>query len=165
MATHASSTHERWTQWWQLRTQSERSGWIAAAACGFALLLWLLIVQPLARDSERLSRHVAEQRAALALAQRQADEIAGLARGSTARPARDIRNDVDAELARQGLKASIDRDDKERVRATLDAIGFDTLIAMLDALQRSAHVRAAELTATGRVEPGQVRAEMTLTNN
>lgn len=164
MATHTASMHERWTQWWQLRTQSERSGWIAGAACGLALLLWLLIVQPLARDSERLARHVAEQRAALALAQRQADEIAGLARGSAV-PPRDIRIDVDAELGRQGLKANVDRDDKERTRATFDAIGFDTLVALLDALQRSAHIRAAEFTATGRVEPGQVRAEMTLTNN
>ena len=39
---------------------------------------------------------------------------------------------------------------------TFDSIGFDTLAATLDALQREAHLRAIEVVATARVEPGLV---------
>ncbi len=165
MATHAAPARERWMQWWQLRTPPERAAWIAAAACALALLVWLAIVQPLSRDSERLARHVAAQREAVARAQRQADEIAGLDRAGSMPGGRDLRAEVDAALARQGLKASVDREDNQRVRVTLDAVGFDALVALLDTLQRSARIRAAELAATGRVEPGQVRAELVLTTN
>ena len=165
MATHAAPARERWMQWWQLRTPPERAAWIAAAACALALLVWLGIVQPLARDSERLARQVAAQRSALLQAQRQADEIAALAHEGSVPAMRDMRVDLDAELYRQGLKASVDREDNRRIRVTLDAVGFDALVALLDTLQRSARIRAAELTATGRVEPGLVRAELVLTTN
>ena len=46
---------------------------------------------------------------------------------------------------------------------TFDAIAFDALTALVSALQRDAGVRAAEVSVTARVEPGQVRAEVTLT--
>ncbi len=62
-----------------------------------------------------------------------------------------------------GLKATaIDRGDDQRVRVTLDAVSFDALAALLEGLQRDARLSAVELTAAARVEPGQVRVEMTL---
>ena len=68
-------------------------------------------------------------------------------------------------MARQGFKPAgngIERVGDQRWRATLDAISFDSLTAFIDALQRDAGVRAAELSVTARVEPGQVRADVTL---
>jgi type II secretory pathway component PulM len=47
------------------------------------------------------------------------------------------------------------------LRVTLDAVSFDALVTLLDALQRDARLSAVDLTAAARVEPGQVRAEMT----
>ncbi len=77
----------------------------------------------------------------------------------------DPRAALDAALVEQGLKSaatSIERGDNERLRVTFDRIGFDALTAFLDALQKSAQLRPVELVATARVEPGQVRAELTL---
>ena len=162
--TLAVSRQERFAQWWSLRSGRER---IALALVGSVValaLLWWLAGQPLQRDSERLARELVQQRATLAEAHRQADEIAGLARNAPAAPAGDPRAAIDGALARQGLKPSgaIERVEGERWRMTFDAIGFDALASLLDTLQRDAGVRAAEVSVTGRVEPGQVRAEVTL---
>ncbi len=152
----------RWRQWWQLRSPGERSVWLAAGAVVFGLVAWALIWQPMSRDTERLERRLVEQRAALATARRQTDEIAALSRNTVAPPARDAKSDIEAALSRQGIKAiALDRGDDGRLRVTLDAVTFDVVAALLDALQRDARLTAVELTAAGRVEPGQVRGEMT----
>jgi type II secretory pathway component PulM len=159
------AARERWAQWWQLRTPAERAAWTGAGALAAVFVAWLIIVQPAARDSERLTRHVAAQRVALAQAHRQSDEIAGLARNDAVAPPRDVRSTLDTELARQRLKAAIDRIDNQRIRLTFDAIDFGALMSLLDALQRSARIRPVDLSATARVEPAQVRAELTITSD
>jgi type II secretory pathway component PulM len=149
-------------QWWQLRSPAERSAWLVAGGIAVVLAAWVLIWQPLTRDTERLERRLAEQRATLVAARRQTDEIATLARRTVETSPRDARADVESALARQGLKATaIDRTDDQRLRITLDSVSFDALSTLLDALQRDARLSAVDLTAAARVEPGQVRAEMT----
>ena len=152
----------QWRQWWQLRSPVERTAWLIVGGIALVLLAWLLIWQPLTSETERLERRLMEQRAALATARRQADEIAALARSTVEPSPRDARADVESALARQGLKAAaIDRGDDQRLRVTLDAVSFEALTRLLEALQRDARLNVVDLTAAARVEPGQVRAEMT----
>jgi type II secretory pathway component PulM len=156
---------ERLAQWWVLRSPRERFVLVLLACIAGIALLWLLLWQPLERDRERLARQLAEQRSALAEARKEADEIAGLARNAPASPAGEPRAAIESALARQGLKpvgGSIERLDGDRWRISLDAVAFDTLIAWLDTLQRDAGMRAAEVSVTARVEPGLVRADVTL---
>lgn len=165
MAMATSIRGEGLSQWWQLRSRAERmllAGGAALLALGLA---WAFVWQPLSDDSERLTRQLAGERSMLVEARRQADTIAGLARNAPIPATGDPRAGLDAALAQQGLKnaaTSVERIDDERLRLTFDTIAFDTLTAFLDALQRSAQLRAVELVATARVEPGQVRAELTL---
>jgi len=155
----------QWRQWWQLRSPAERTAWIIVGGIALVLVAWLLIWQPLTSETERLERRLMEQRAALATARRQADEIAALARSAVDPSPRDARADVESALARQGLKATaIDRGEDQRMRVTLDAVSFEALTRLLEALQRDARLNAVDLTAAARVEPGQVRAEMTLSS-
>lgn len=152
-------------QWWQLRSPAERSALLVAGSIVVVLAVWALLVQPLTRDTERLERRLIEQRASLAVARRQTDEIATLAQRTVELSTRDARADIESALARQGLKATaIDRGDDQRLRVTLDAVSFDALAALLEALQRDARLSAVDLVATARVEPGQVRAEMTFSS-
>jgi type II secretory pathway component PulM len=152
----------QWRQWWQLRSPAERSVWLVAGGIALGLAAWALLWQPLTRDTERLERRLVEQRASLATARRQADEIAALARSTVEPSPRDARADVESALARQGLKATaIERSDDQHLRVTLDAVSFDALATLLNGLQRDARLSAVDLTAAARVEPGQVRAEMT----
>ena len=152
----------QWRQWWQLRSPAERAVWLVAGVVVLGLAAWALLWQPLTRDTERLERRLVEQRVTLATARRQADEIAALARGTVEPSPRDARSAVESALARQGLKATaIERSDDQHLRVTLDAVSFDALATLLDGLQRDARLSAVDLTAAARVEPGQVRAEMT----
>jgi type II secretory pathway component PulM len=156
-------TRDGLRQWWQLRTPSERTVYATLAAIVIAAVAWLLVWQPMQRDTERLTRELGVERASLVDARRQADDIAALARNSPAPTPRETKSDLDAALARAGVKPiAIDRVDNDRLRVVIDNIGFDTLVRLLDALQRDARLRAVDLTVTGRVEPGQVRAEVTV---
>jgi general secretion pathway protein M len=155
----------QWRQWWQLRSPTERSLWLVAGGVVLVLAAWALVWQPLTRDTERLERRLVEQRATLDTARRQADEIAALTRNAAAPSGRDARSDVEATLARQGLKATaIERGDDQRLRVTLDSVSFDILATLIDGLQHDARLSVVDLTAAARVEPGQVRAEMTLSS-
>lgn len=167
MATTLSAgRREHWAHWWSLRSARERLALVLVGGVAALALLWWLAWQPLQRDSERLARELAEQRAALIEARREADEIAGLARNAPALPAVDVRAAIEGALSQRGLKpvaGTVERLDDQRWRITLDALSFDALTSLLDSLQRDSGVRAAEVSVTGRVEPGQVRAEVTLT--
>jgi type II secretory pathway component PulM len=159
----AADSRARMSQWWQLRSRVER---LLLAIVGGAVAIgigWLVVWQPIRADTERLVRQVATQRAALATARLQADDIASLSRNAAVVAPRDTRADLDAALAQQGLKATtVDRADGERLRVNFDAIGIDALLRLVETLQRDARLRAVDLTATARVEPGQVRAELVL---
>jgi len=165
MAMTASSRREGLARWWQLRSRSERAVLGLGAAMLTLALAWLFIWQPLLLDTERLTRQLAADRVTLSDARRQADAIAGLARGAPAIVAGDPRAALDSVLVQQGLKSaatSIENSDNDRIRLTFDRMGFDALTALLEALQRAAQLRAVEVVATARVEPGQVRADITL---
>lgn len=160
------SARETMLQWWELRSANERRVAAAAALAIAAALFWLLIWQPLVRDSERMAHRLPTDQAALADARRQSNAIAGLARAAPGPVASDPRAALDPVLAAQNLRVAataIERIDNDRVRVTFDTIGFDALTALLDALQRDAHLRAVEVVATARVEAGLVRADVTLT--
>ena len=157
--------NERLAQWWQVRTRAERAALVLAGLIAALVIAWIFVWQPLTRDIARLERQVARQRAELAEARKQADDIASLARSAAAPASRDPRTDVEAGLVRQGLKSSaiaIERADDRHLRITFGAITFEALTSLLEDLQRDAKLRAAELTVIARVEPGQVRAELTL---
>jgi general secretion pathway protein M len=160
-----SSRREAFAQWWHLRSRSERILLTVAVGIAALALAWLVVWQPLVRDTDRLARQIESDRATLADARQRADEIAGLARSPPSVVTADPRAALDPILAQQNLKTAattIERIDSERIRLTFDTIGFDALTAFLDALQRDARLRVVELVATARVEPGQVRADVTL---
>jgi type II secretory pathway component PulM len=156
--------HERAMQWWHLRSRREQLVIILVAAVAAIALLWAFVWQPLQRDTERLARALSDGRAALAEARKQSDEIAGLARNAPAAPPGDARAAIESAMSRQGLKPTggIERVGDQRWRTTFAAVSFDSLTAFIDGLQRDAGVRAAEVSVTARVEPGQVRADVTL---
>ena len=161
-----ATTREALAHWWHVRSRSERRSLAAIAAVLAIALAWIVVWQPLARDTERLTQRAPLDRAALAEARRASDEIAGLARNAPAPQAGDPRAALDAVLATKNLKSAasqIERIDNDRLRVTFDRIDFDVLAATLEALHREARLRAVDVVATARVEPGLVRADVTLT--
>ena len=157
------SSRERFGQWWQLRSRTERILLTIVSTTLLAGIAWVAVWQPMQRDIERMTRDLGAQRVALTEARRRAEDIATLSRNAVAPAPRDARADLDAALARHGVKATaIERIDNDRLRITIDAASFDALAPLLETLQRDARLRAVDLVATARVETGQVRVELTL---
>jgi type II secretory pathway component PulM len=151
-------------RWWAAKSRGERRIVAAIAALALAAVGWLAIWQPLQRDLASLQSSVPAQRRALASAQRMADEIAGLARAPAPTGATDARAELERVLSQHGLRGLVTQMDWQegRARVVFAAIGFDSLVPALEALQRETGLRIIEATLTARVEPGSVRAEIVL---
>jgi general secretion pathway protein M len=151
-------------QWWRGKSARERR--IVAVVAGIALMgaLWTLAWQPLARDLAAMRAGQAQRIATLAEARRMAGEMAELARSGAPVVPVDDRAALERVLAQYGLRAAATELawQDARARIVFGAVGFDALVTMLEALQRDAHLRVIEATLTARVEPGTVRAELTL---
>ena len=153
-----------WDRW----SSRERLLAVAAAAVVLLAAAWAVIWQPMQEDILRARRELQRDRATLAVARAQAVEITGLQRatqiqsGSQTGP--DSRLAVERVLGERALKPSLTSFEVKDNRAyiTFAAIGFDALVAMLDALAKTEGLRPVEVTLTARVEPGTVRAEITL---
>jgi type II secretory pathway component PulM len=151
-------------RWWTPRPARERRAILIVGAIVVAALGWWMVWQPLRNDIVAMGAATAHASVALADARRKTEEMAGLARaGAQARDA-DPRIDLERVLVQQNLRAALTQQDWKdgRARLVFGVVGYDALIAGLEALQRDAHLRVVEATLTARVEPGTVRAEVVL---
>jgi len=149
--------------WWHTKSGRERTIAMLLGALALVALAWLAVLEPLRADTARLERELAQARERLALGQTRASDIAALARSAPAVATGDARAQFDAAAIRLGVKpVAVERAAQDGLRVTFDAIAFDTLTRLVDELQREAKLRGTELDATALVEPGRVRAEITL---
>jgi type II secretory pathway component PulM len=146
------------------RTVGERRAIAALVAIVAGALAWIAVWQPITRDSAAMQAARADRIVALAGARRMADEIAGLARTPAPPSPVDVREAVDRMLDQHGLRPAVTQLDWQdgRARLVFAAVRYESLVAALDALQRTDGVRVFEAMLAARVEPGTVRAELTL---
>jgi len=151
-------------RWLAGKSRGERRLMAAIATAVLFALAWVLLWEPIARDIGALRAAHPANAAALVQARRMTDEIAGLARTSAAPATTDARAGLERVLAQQNLRSAVTQLEWQdgRARMVFTAVGYDALIVALEALQRDAQLRAVEATLTARVEPGMVRAELTL---
>ena len=154
----------RVTRWWSGKPDSERRVAVVLALVTVTTIAWLAAWQPLTRDIAAMQLAQPPARAALADAQKMVDEIAGLARSPALPVAGDPGLEIERVLTAAGLRNMVTQMDSSdgRTRIALGAVDFDRLLAALETLQRESHLRVIEGTITARVEPGMVRAELTL---
>jgi type II secretory pathway component PulM len=153
----AEALRERWSA---LATRERRfvvAGGLVVAAALANVLLW----QPVVADLPRAEHDAI--RAELRLDRARAAALAAGTRNTT--PAREpVDVAVRAALARAGVASSDATLDVDAGRATLvlASVRFETLVALVDALAHDAAVHVVDATFTARVEPGRVRAELSL---
>ena len=148
--------------WIASHSPAERGIAAALAIVAVIALLWVAFWQPMAGDAAALRLAKAGNAAALAQAREIAREMASTPPAPPQTTSTDARALLDRVLAQQhlgGAVTSLDWRDG-RARIVLAAVGYDPLIAALEALQRDARLRVLEATITARVEPGIVRAEL-----
>ena len=151
-------------RWMGTKSPAERRSIVLLAIVVVAALSWSMLWVPLARDTAALRLARSTNAAALSEAHDRAKEATELARTAARTPTLDPRAELDRVLAQQNLRPAVTSVDWRDGRAQLvfAAISFDNLISFLELLQRDAKLRVVEATMTARVEPGIVRAELTL---
>jgi len=151
-------------RWLAGKSRRERRVVAALALVVAVALLWAVVWQPLVRDAAAMRNARAANAAALAAARPMAEEIAALARTPAPPDATDPRAGLERILAQQNLRSAVTELEwqERRAHVVFAAVAYDSLIVALEALQRDARLRAVEATLTARVEPGTIRAELTL---
>ena len=150
--------------WIATHSPTERRIAVALAILVALAALWTMVWQPMTRDATSLLVAQATDAAALARAREMTKEIGELARAAPKAIPTDARADLDRALLQQNLRSAVTSVDWRdgRAHVVLAAVSYDALIGALEALQRDARLRVVEGTITARVEPGTVRAELTL---
>jgi len=150
-----------WRDRWSVLAPRERGMLVAGAIVVVGALLYAFLWRPLVDDLPRARAEAerAERRLASATAS------AGIAGSRTQAPARGpLDAAIRGALARQNLGAADATLEVAGARAalTIPSIRFATLVALIDTLARNDAVNVVDATITARVEPGAVRAELTL---
>ena len=151
-------------RWWSSKSSAEQRVIALLALVVLAALAWWIVWQPMSRDIAVARAANARGSVALAEARRISEEMAGLARSAAPGGDADPRTDLERVLTAQNLRPALTQLELKdgRARLVFGAVGYEPLIAGLEALQRDARLRVVEGTLTGRVEPGTVRAELVL---
>jgi len=151
-------------RWMAGKSPAERGIAVTLFVAVAAALLWVMVWQPLSRDTVALRLARAANASTLAEARDRVKELAELSRTSAKTASVDARADLDRALSQLNLRTAATSVEWREGRASLvfAAIGYDTLVGLIDALQRDARLRVVEATITARVDPGTVRAELTL---
>ncbi len=158
------SVPRAWVHAWDRLSPREHGFALAALAVVLLAAAWGWAWQPMREDTARAQRESLRDRAALAVAREQTAEIAALQRAAQNPSSADPHLAIERVLAERSLKNALTslevKDDRTYV--TFTAIGFDALVGTLDVLAKADGLRPVELKLTSRVEPGTVRAEITL---
>jgi type II secretory pathway component PulM len=147
--------------WDRASTRERRLAGTAALVVALAVG-WAVFWRPLIAEIERVRAERERVVALLAASRALVADGAALAREART-PGGDPRAAIARVLAGQDLRPSgqlVAQDG--RVGVVLPEAQFDRLIAALAALAKDEGLRAVEATLTARVEPGSVRAELTL---
>jgi type II secretory pathway component PulM len=146
------------------KSPAERRTTVVVLVVVVAAVLWAALWIPLTRDIGSLRNTRAANAAALAEARERAKEASELSRTASTAAAIDGRAELDRTLVQQSVRPAVTSLDWRdgRAQVVFAAISYERLIGLLEALQRDARLRAVEATITARVEPGMVRAELTL---
>ena len=146
---------------WDRASPRERALVRWAALLVALAVLYALAWQPLARDIARTRDALQRDRLTLATLQGYAEPATT---SGMSEPPSEPQAAVARALEARGLRgAAAQIETREgRVALVLPAVSFDALVALLDELARNDRLRTLEARITARVEPGTVRAELTL---
>ena len=141
----------------------ERRLVVAAAVVVVLAVSYVVAWNPLTRDIERARDNLARDRATLA-AMHRLDASSAAPASATPPAAVEPRAAVLAALDARGLRGAAAQVElrEGRVSMVLGAVPLDALVGLVDDLQRTAGLRVVEARLLARVEPGSVRAEITL---
>ena len=149
---------------WDRASVRERRMLVLAAIVVIVALLWAFVWRPVVADIGTTRDALAQERARLAAARSEVNEMASLAKEAAPGATSDLRPPIERVLAARGLRGAVTALDvtPDSAHLVFGAVSFPALVGLIDALAKEEHLRVVEATMTARVEAGTLRAELTL---
>lgn len=156
----------RYTQplqdYWSVRNARERRLLsIAVAVIGLALI-YLILIDPALEGRAQLNKSLPNLRQQVAQMQAMSREAASLSGQDTPAVEPVSRTNVEAALARSGLKAQNLTVNNETVIVQLSAVSFSQLLNWLQEMQKTAMTTVVESNIVAQNQPDSVNATLTL---
>jgi len=152
------------TATWDRASARERRMIVTGAIVVVGVLLWAFVWRPIVADIGPARDALAQEQARLAMARREVNDMASLGKEAPAPVLAELRAPVERVLGARGLRGAVTALDvtPDSAHVVLGSVSFPALISLIDALAKDEHLRVVEATLTARVEPGTLRADLTL---
>ena len=154
---------QAWQTFWLARNARERALLTIGGVFLLLALLYGLAWLPISEGRKKLTANLPQLRADAAQMRANLQEITGLQANTGAAPG-DARQAVESGLQAAGLRdkvSAIDKVDSQRVRLTLNGVGFDGVLGFLESMQSQQRLRVESLQIQA-AESGRVKGSITL---
>ncbi len=154
---------QAWRTFWQARNARERSLLTIGSIFLLLALLYGLAWLPISEGRKKLTVSLPQLRVDTAQMRTDLQQITGL-QGNTGAASGDARQAVESGLQAAALRdkvSAVDRVDNQRVRLTLNGVGFDAFLGFLESMQSQQRLRVESLQLQA-AESGRVKGSVTL---
>ena len=150
------------SEFWAARDPRERTMLTAAAAVIVLALLYTLLIDPALSGRKQLNKDLPALRQQVAQLQALAKEAAALSGKSAPTPPAITRENIDAALARKGLKPQSVMLSGDLVQVKLASVSFAGTLGWLDDMQTTAQLSVVDANIAALDKPDLVDATLTL---
>ena len=154
---------QAWQTFWLARNARERALLTIGGVFLLLALLYGLAWLPISEGRKKLTANLPQLRADAAQMRTNLQQITGL-QANTGAASGDARQAVESGLQAAGLRdkvSAIDKVDAQRVRLTLNGVGFDGVLGFLESMQSQQRLRVESLQIQA-AESGRVKGSITL---
>ncbi|MBI3478870.1 MAG: type II secretion system protein M [Nitrosomonadales bacterium] len=153
---------QSFTEFWVARDARERMMLMAATLVASMSLVYAVLISPALSGREQLNKSLPVLRQQAAQMQALSKEAATLSGKSAAPPITLSREDIEAALARKGLKPQNVMLTGDMVKVQLASGSFSAMLNWLNDMQRTAQLAVIEANVVVLPQPDMVNAMLTL---
>jgi general secretion pathway protein M len=150
------------SEFWAARATRERTMLAVATLVVTFALFYILLIDPALTGRQRLNQNLPVQRQQVAQMQAMAKEASALAGKSAAPQIVLSKENIEAALARNGLKPQSVMLTGDFAKVQLAAVSFSGTMNWLDDMRRTALVSVSDAAIVALAQPGMVDATITL---
>jgi general secretion pathway protein M len=150
------------SEFWAARDARERSLLAVAALVVTFVLAYAVLINPALSGREQLNKSLPVLRQQVAQMRALSDQAAALSTKPVAPPMPMSRENIEAALARNGLKAQSVMMSGDFAKVQLTAVSFANTLYWLDDMQKTAKLSATDANIVALSQPDMINATFTL---
>ena len=157
-----NQSRQSFSEFWAARNARERAMLLAATAVTAIGLIYAIMVDPAMTGREQLNKNLPVLRLQVAQMQALSREAAVFSSKSAQPMAAITRENIEAALARKGLKPQSVMLTGNLAKVQFTAVSFAAMLGWLDEMQKSAHLAVVDANIVSLAQSGTVDATLTL---